>query len=138
MKPLIKIILLLSGFVIYTDSLKAQEIIRFDTIQPPREYENVAAKKIFSDNDVTTFVIWVKKQVPLHIFETHTEQVYILKGKGIFTLGSNTFPVKKGDFLIIPIGTPHSVEVLSKKPMKVISVQAPEFLGDDRIMIDQD
>jgi len=125
-------------FIFISNSLWAQSHIIWDTLQPPEDYENVAVKLIYTDNEVSTFVIWVKKEVPLHIHANHTEQVFILKGKGLFTLGDETFIVKKGDILLIPKGIPHAVKILSKKPMKVISVQAPEFTGKDRIIIDQD
>ena len=43
----------------------------------------------------------------------------------------------KGDFVFIPKNTPHSVNVISKVPLKVISVQAPFFDGKDRVLLEE-
>jgi mannose-6-phosphate isomerase-like protein (cupin superfamily) len=60
--------------------------------------------------------------------------VVILEGEGIITLGSITKEIRAGDIIFIPADTFHEVNVTSEKPMKVISIQAPEFDGTDRIL----
>jgi mannose-6-phosphate isomerase-like protein (cupin superfamily) len=77
----------------------------------------------------------VKTQVPLHKHRDHTETIYVLAGKGMFQQGDNQYEIGPGDYLRIPKNTPHAVTVLSEEPLKVLSVQAPEFLGKDRILI---
>jgi len=58
-----------------------------------------------------------------------------LSGAGTFTLGMKKFTIKKGDFIHVPKGTIHAVDVTSSNPLKVISVQSPEFLGQDRVYV---
>lgn len=127
MKILSFILVTLSSF-----SLNAQSIIDTQELKPDGTFENIHVKKLSSDSLVSTFAIWVKLKVKTHKHVFHTEHVQIIKGKGKFSIADSTFNVKKGDFIIIPKNTYHSVNVTSKKPMKVISIQAPRFNGEDR------
>ncbi len=95
--------------------------------------KNVVVEQLHSDKRATSFLIWVKEGVEEHYHATHTEQVYVLSGKGIMTIEGKEFLIKKGDFIIIPKGVAHSVRVKGRKPLKALSVQAPEFTGKDRI-----
>lgn len=132
-----KYILLIPMFLGWI-SATAQEVSRLDTITvDPSTFDNIHVLKVHSDTRSSTFIIWVKDQVKMHKHATHTENVYVLEGNGLFTLGKDRFPVDPGHHIVIPPGTPHAVEVLSKKPMKVISVQAPEFHGKDRIFLNE-
>jgi len=103
--------------------------------QPAGDYENLYVEKIADDSNQTSFLIWIKNGVALHKHEWHTENIYILDGKGEMTLGDEKFVVKKGDYFNIPKGTPHALKVLSSAPVKVLSIQSPHFDGSDRILI---
>ncbi len=98
----------------------------------PSDYDNIHINKLDSDEHASTYVIFIKKQVPLHQHKTHTEIVYILDGEGVMTLGKEQYPVSAGSYIHVPEGTPHSVQVTSNKPLKVLSIQTPEFFGKDR------
>lgn len=97
------------------------------------DYDNLYIKKLSSDSLSTSFAIWIKLKVKLHKHDFHTEHVYVLEGSGDFTLGDTTHPIKKGDLITIPKNTWHGVEVTSKVPLKVVSIQSPEFKGVDRV-----
>lgn len=97
------------------------------------DYDNLYIKKLSSDSLSTSFAIWIKLKVKLHKHDFHTEHVYVLEGSGDFTLGDTTQPIKKGDLITIPKNTWHGVEVTSKVPLKVVSIQSPEFKGIDRV-----
>tara|TARA_Y100000589_G_C26657893_1_gene428715 strand:+ start:72 stop:470 length:399 start_codon:yes stop_codon:yes gene_type:complete len=115
-------------------SLIGQEYINsFDKIEPDNDYDNIYVKKLSSETDATTFAIWIKKSVRLHKHIEHIENVYITEGNGDFQLGDTIYNVKSGDLIVIPKNTWHGVIVNSQKPMKVISIQSPEFYGKDRI-----
>ena len=119
--------------VFYAGVFQAQNIINTKTLKAIDDYDNIHVKQLSSDSLVSTFAIWVKLKVKAHKHEYHTEHVQVLEGKGNFSIADSSFVVKKGDFIIIPKNTYHSVEVTSKKPMKVISIQAPRFVGEDRV-----
>ncbi len=129
MKTCLSICLLLLTFCSFAQNLQS-----LDTITPPADYENIYFRPVYSDSLVSSFVIFVKKQVKEHKHITHTEHVYILDGTGEMTLGDKKFTVKKGDIISIPKNTFHSLKNTSSVPIKVLSVQAPLFDGTDRIM----
>lgn len=114
----------------------AQHFPGIDAIAPQKDFENIEVHKVSSDSLSSTFVIWVKKSVKEHYHQNHQESLYVLEGSGTMTLGSDTILIKGGDFISIPATTVHGVTVTSEVPLKVISIQAPEFLGDDRIFVD--
>jgi len=127
-------LLLLVAIFCITQIAEAQ-FIDIDSIQVIDEYDNVTSKKLYSDSLVTTFEIWVKKEVPLHKHAYHTEQVIVLEGEANMRLGEEWKIIKAGDIIIIPVGTLHQVIVTSLIPLKVLSIQAPVFDGSDRIII---
>lgn len=100
---------------------------------PTQEFDNILVEKLYSDENASSFVIWVKNSVKTHKHKTHTETLYVINGKGKMKVGKKKYKISKGDFLVIPKNTFHEVKVTSKTPLKVISIQAPEFLGEDRI-----
>jgi mannose-6-phosphate isomerase-like protein (cupin superfamily) len=124
-------------FICANSSLfKAQNVIAIDTFKVTEAYENVFVKKINSDKNSSTFLILIKKEVKLHKHQVHSETIYVLEGTGEMLLGAKKYQIKKGDVLFIPENTPHSVKVTSDIPLKVLSVQAPEFDGTDRILLE--
>jgi len=117
--------------------LYAQTESQLKEIQPNAEYENIHVQKLNSDSAQTSFVIWIKKAVKAHYHAFHTENIYVIEGKAEMTLNDSTFIVRKGDYLNIPKGSIHSVtKVYGKKPLKVLSIQSPEFMGKDRIFVE--
>ena len=113
----------------------AQEFVSStDKIEPINEdYDNISITKLSTNSDATTFAIWIKKKVKIHKHINHTEHVYIKQGKGKFQLADSLYNVKTGDLIIVPKNTWHGVIVESGNPMKVISIQSPEFFGKDRV-----
>ena len=128
--------ILFAGIICWVGISNAQ-FIDLDSLQAPGNYENVRNQKIYTDSLVSTFEIWVKKEVGLHKHEFHTEQVIVLEGEATMRLGEVWKTIKPGDLIIIPAGTKHEVIVTSSSPLKVISIQAPEFDGKDRVVINE-
>ena len=133
----LKISLIFILSFVFGHTLYAQNSVNVDTIQVQDSYENVFVKKLNSDKNASTFLIFIKKEVKLHKHVTHSETIYVLEGKGVMLLGDKKMEVKKGDVLFIPEYTPHSVQVTSTVPLKVLSIQAPEFDGTDRVYIEK-
>ncbi len=107
-----------------------------DTIKEPASYENVCIIPVASDSLSSSFVIFIKKEVKKHKHVYHSEHVYILEGYGEMLLNDQTLKVKKGDVVFIPMNSTHSSKTTSKIPVKVLSVQSPNFDGKDRIFVD--
>lgn len=114
-----------------------QNIVDVKKLKPQEEYDNILIKKLDTDSNATSFVIWVKKGVKSHKHVNHSEVLYVIEGEGEMTIGKAINPIKAGDYFRIPKNTYHALKVTSKMPMKVISVQAPEFYGKDRVFEEQ-
>lgn len=127
-----KVLVLFS--VLFIQLTISAQTISIASLQPDSvNYENIHVKRISSDSLSSTFAIWVKLKVKMHKHIYHTEHVYVVAGEANFTIGDNVKVVKKGDLITIPKNTWHGVQVLSNSPLKVLSIQSPQFKGLDRI-----
>ena len=129
-------ILLLFVWLFTVGALCAQNPYQsLDTIKAPAVYDNIYSRPLYSDSsEVSSFVIFIRKEVKAHKHEAHAEHVVVLDGIGMMTLGDKKFKVMKGDMIYIPKNTFHSVQSISKKgPLKVLSIQTPWFDGKDRV-----
>ena len=133
MKYLIGILITISSL-----NLKAQTHFNLKDIKPDTTFDNIHVQKLSSDSLQSTFIIWVKKNVKNHYHAFHSENIYIIEGKAEMTLGDKKIKIKAGDYLNFPKGVKHSViKVTSRKPLKVISVQSPQFIGKDRVFVNE-
>lgn len=129
---------LLILFLILSVNSRAQDIKSLDSYQPSVEYENIHVLKIADDSLQSSFIIWVKRTVKAHYHAEHSENIVVLEGEAIMTIGQELIVIRKGDYINIPKGTVHSVtQVLSVEPLKVLSIQSPHFDGKDRIFSEQ-
>lgn len=123
-------------FTFISATLFAQSQTDLATISPQGDYDDISTQKLNSDSNGTSLVIWIKKEVKPHKHITHSENVVIVEGMGKMLLGDKTIDVKPGDFIYIPKNTVHALKVTSSGPMKVLSLQSPEFDEKDRVMVD--
>ncbi len=121
------------SFLFLITLTSAQTIKSSYDLEPTETYDNIYVQNIVTDSLSTTFAIWVKLKVKVHKHVNHIENVYVLEGNGEFIVSDSTYKVKEGDLIVIPKNTWHGVNVSSKNPMKVISIQSPEFKGLDRV-----
>jgi len=129
----IKLFLIIGSFFYFAQA--SAERTALSDIAAPEDLENIHVVKLASDSYSTDFVIFVKNSVPLHKHVEHSETIYVLEGKGLFQLGDQSMEIVAGDYIRVPKGKPHAVKVLSSIPLKIISVQAPEFFGKDRVKV---
>lgn len=131
MKTIFTFLALVIGTATY-----AQTWQNADTVTCPKNTENIYVRPLYNDSLSSSYVIFIKKAVKLHKHINHTEHVIVLQGSGDMILGDKVMPITKGDVIFIPKNTPHSVVTTSKKPLKVISIQSPQFLGKDRVFLE--
>ncbi len=127
-------------FLVSTTILTSQtaaDPLNINSIQPEQAVEQITIKKLYSDSLTTSFIIWVKTEVPLHKHAWHTEQVLVLEGEAKMLVGDTIYFIKPGDMVYVPENTPHQVTVTSAIPLKVLSIQTPEFTGTDRILLEE-
>ncbi len=126
-------ILLFLFTLLFSSVAFSQNVTNLNEAKLKDDIKNILVKKLDSDTNSTSFIIWIKKSVKSHKHETHSELIYVLEGDGIMTVNGSRFILSPGDYFRIPKNTFHSLEVKSKSPMKVLSIQTPEFLGKDRV-----
>lgn len=132
-------ILLSSFFTFFCFFGFSQVHSALSTYSPEVVFDNIHVKKIASDSLQSCFIIWVKNGVKAHYHKEHSENLVVIEGSAIMTLDRKRLEIKPGDFINIPKGTNHSVlEVLSEVPLKVLSIQAPYFDGEDRIFLSEE
>jgi mannose-6-phosphate isomerase-like protein (cupin superfamily) len=68
---------------------------------------------------------------PKHLHANANEIQYILEGTGTVWLGDKEVPVKPGDLIIIPKGTPHAGAKTDGRPLKAIAIKTPPQAPDD-------
>ena len=105
-------------------------------IQPSKSFENIHVVPLESNEHASEFIVFIKQKVKAHYHKKHTEMVYVISGEADFTLDNITTSVKAGDFMRILPGQIHSVKVTSKEALKVLSIQAPQFDGKDRVFVE--
>lgn len=101
----------------------------------PDGIENIEVKSLASDKNSSTFLIFIRAAVPNHMHQNHSESIYVLEGRGLMRVGDEAVNIAPGDFVHVPEGQVHGVLVTSKQPLKVLSIQAPEFTGADRVLV---
>jgi mannose-6-phosphate isomerase-like protein (cupin superfamily) len=69
--------------------------------------------------------------VPKHLHPIANEMQYILEGTGTIWLGDKEVPVKPGDLVIIPKGTPHGGTKVTGRTIKAIAIKSPPQAPDD-------
>ena len=120
-------------FIVFSIYVQGQV---FKPKKSPKELQENSIEKITEDSLHSTFLITIPQKVPLHFHKLHTENIVVLSGKAIMKLGLDTLIIQKGDQITISKGTPHEViNVLSKKPLRVYSIQSPMFDGSDRYFV---
>ena len=121
--------------LLFSTAISAQVIYTPDYIHPTDLNENFK-EVIFSDSLASSFFLILVKDVPMHKHLEHTEHIYVLGGTADMIIGEDLISIAEHDILVIPKNTAHSVNITSRDPLKVISIQSPKFTGKDRIWLD--
>lgn len=107
-----------------------------DTISAPKDYDNIAIKSLCSDSLASSYVIWIKEGVKAHKHIEHSETIVVIDGTAEMRLNDEWYSISKGMYIFIPFNSVHAVRVTSDEPLKVLSIQAPEFKGKDRVFVE--
>lgn len=94
--------------------------------------EPVAVQRLAGDTLTTSFLIRINGGVPTHYHAHHSEHVYVLEGSGTMWMNGDTLEIAAGHYVFIPSETRHGAVSAEGTPLKVLSIQAPEFKGKDR------
>jgi mannose-6-phosphate isomerase-like protein (cupin superfamily) len=65
----------------------------------------------------------------------HTEEIYyVLRGTGLMTLGAEQRAVGAGDGILIPPGTPHTIQNLGQDPLVFLCCCSPPYSHADTVL----
>lgn len=131
-----KKIVLTSLLLLFVFFVSAQTIQNVDTIFYPADSLKNFNKALFSDSLASSFYIVIKNDVKAHKHIRHSEHIYVLDGTAEMKMDNKTFKLSKGDFVFIPKNAVHAVKVTSAVPLKIISIQSPNFDGTDRVFVE--
>ena len=67
----------------------------------------------------------------LHRHLTSEELYHITSGEGMLTLGGEKLKVSSGDTALIPPGTPHCIEAIGTRPLKILCCCSPAYRHED-------
>jgi mannose-6-phosphate isomerase-like protein (cupin superfamily) len=62
------------------------------------------------------------------------EVYYVLRGVGRMTLGTERRAVGRGDGILIPPGTPHTIENVGQEPLVFLCCCAPPYSHEDTVL----
>ena len=86
----------------------------------PEDFEGAYAKIINANLKATTAIIWIKEFTDNEIHHNEYEHFLILEGTCDFYIGEEVHHLVPGDYLRIPLHTPHIAKVTSDVPCKAI------------------
>ena len=69
-----------------------------------------------------------------HLHPLTEEIYYVLRGIGQMTLGMERQRVGPGDGVLIPPGTPHTIENVGEEPLVFLCCCAPPYSHDDTVL----
>ena len=72
--------------------------------------------------------------IAAHYHADHEETVYVIAGSARLLLGDEWHDLQRGDLIHIPRGLVHQVEI--EKSVSAISLFAPPYYGQDRVLVD--
>lgn len=62
---------------------------------------------------------------PLHRHLHEDELFYVLSGTARFACGDRTFEAEAGDFVLLPVGLPHTFSVGTDEPLRALQITTP-------------
>lgn len=124
---------LVIGCLFLVFNVKGQNTIHIPSVEVEEQYDNVYMTQIAGDSLVTQFLIWIKDTVPTHHHVWHSESIYVLEGTARMYINDSIQDIKSGDLIFLPKKNRHAVKVTSDEPLKVLSIQSPGYLEEDRV-----
>jgi mannose-6-phosphate isomerase-like protein (cupin superfamily) len=70
-----------------------------------------------------------------HRHRATEELYYVLRGRGVMTVGTETRAVGRGDGILIPPGAPHTIRNTGRAPLVFLCCCAPPYSHGDTVLI---
>ena len=76
----------------------------------------------------------VTYDIPAHTHHREDEAVFVLDGAVTIRVGDELFTLDRGDFLFMPQGVPHSIQMASEESIRILALSSPsgfEYFMED-------
>jgi len=84
--------------------------------KPTRDFPNaIRSWDLESSPDINVRLHEITGTVPMHIHNDAQERVFLVEGEVVMTVGDQKFTMKPGDYVSIPKGVQHKVELAKGK-----------------------
>ncbi len=90
----------------------------------PEDAEDTFIKIIGADEKLTTAIVWAKTMLPNEVHEDEFESFLVLEGNCEINIDEQSYYLKPGDFLTIPLHAEHIARITSDIPCKLIVQRA--------------
>ena len=105
----------------------SQLVTNIQDIKVDVDFDNVYVKKLDTDSNSTSFIIWIKNGVKSHKHLEHSEVIYVIEGEGMMTVNESKFYIGPGDYFRIPKNTYH--RSTSGEEGSIVINQAKRYAG---------
>lgn len=104
------------------------------TLQPPHEGP-LLQKSLAQGNTMRAGMILLAAGQTLasHYHPAHEEVFYVLQGSAHLTLGVESYSIRPGDFVYIPVGLGHALTASAEQDLILYCNTAPPVSGDGRV-----
>ena len=87
---------------------------------PPEQYDHLHFIPIAETEDGLSAIVWIKDFVPEEVHNDCIERFLVLEGSCEISFAGQTYSLKAGDYLSVPLHHPHTVQVTSEIVCKLI------------------
>ncbi len=87
---------------------------------PAEPFEDFFMDVLRQDDKAAQMLVVTKLHVPDETHDDFIESFFILKGQCVCTVGTNKFTLNAGDFLEVPLNTPHDINITSPHVIAIL------------------
>ena len=96
--------------------------------------EELRITKLVESHEMSGLLVQVRGSLPAHFHKRTQEIVHLIRGEGIFQLGTERIPIKAGAVMRIPPGQAHTFTNQGQAPAVFFVVTTPPWDEQDRFM----
>jgi mannose-6-phosphate isomerase-like protein (cupin superfamily) len=96
--------------------------------------EELRITKLVESHEMSGLLVQVRGSIPPHFHKRTQEIVHLIRGEGLFQLGTERIPIKTGAVMRIPPGQVHTFTNRGPAPAVFFVVTTPRWDEQDRFM----
>ena len=97
--------------------------------------EELRITHLVESPEMSGLLVQVRESLPAHFHKRTQEIVHLIRGEGIFQLGTERIPIKAGAVVRIPPGQVHTFTNQGQAPAVFFVVTTPRWDEQDRFMV---